>query len=328
VQSPAANDTTPSWRRSLDAVGAQNLSLLAALAILVAIFGWSQGDTFFQPRNLTNILNAVAILGLIASAQTIVIISGAIDISVGSIVGVAGVAAALAMLGTDTPAIGIAVAVVVGTLCGLVNGLLVTKGRVNPIIATLATMAIFRGIAYVLSNGRGIGIVNSTYNWIGAGRILSIPVAVYIFVIVAIVLIYFMRSTDIGRNIYAIGGNPHAAKLVGINVPRYQVGVYVLTGFVCGIAAVLLTARTTSGQPASGSEGLELETITAAFLGGCAMQGGKGTIVGTILGVLIIGTLNNGMILMQVPTFYQLVAKGLLLLGAVMLMEFRTAKRD
>lgn len=328
VQSTAADSVVPAWRRILDAVGAQNLSLLAALAILVAIFGWSQGDTFFQPRNLTNILNAVAILGLIASAQTIVIISGAIDISVGSIVGVAGVAAALAMVGTDAPAIGIGVAVIVGTLCGLVNGLLVTKGRVNPIIATLATMAIFRGVAYVLSGGRGIGIVNSTYNWIGAGRIMSIPVAVYIFVIVAIVLIYFMRSTDLGRNIYAIGGNPHAAKLVGINVQRYQVGVYVLTGFVCGIAAVLLTARTTSGQPASGSEGLELETITAAFLGGCAMQGGKGTIVGTIIGVLIIGTLNNGMILMQVPTFYQLVAKGLLLLGAVMLMEFRTAKRD
>jgi ribose transport system permease protein/L-arabinose transport system permease protein len=328
VQSSATDTATPAWRRTLDAVGAQNLSLLAALAILVAIFGWSQGDTFFQPRNLTNILNAVAILGLIASAQTIVIIAGAIDISVGSIVGVAGVAAALAMVGTDAPAIGIAVAVVVGTLCGVVNGLLVTKGRVNPIIATLATMAIFRGVAYVLSNGRGIGIVNSTYNWIGAGRILSVPVAVYVCVIVAGVLIFFMRSTDLGRNIYAIGGNPHAAKLVGINVPRYQVGVYVLTGFVCGIAAVLLTARTTSGQPASGSEGLELETITAAFLGGCAMQGGKGTIVGTMLGVLIIGTLNNGMILMQVPTFYQLVAKGLLLLGAVMLMEFRTAKRD
>jgi ribose/xylose/arabinose/galactoside ABC-type transport system permease subunit len=316
------------WRRAFDAIGAQNLSLIAALAILVAIFGWSQGDTFFQPRNLTNILNAVAILGLIASAQTIVIISGMIDISVGSIVGVAGVAAALAMLGTDAPALGIAVAVIVGTLCGLVNGLLVTAGRVNPIIATLATMAIFRGVAYVLSNGRGIGIINSTYNWIGAGRILSVPVAVFLFLIVAALLIFFMRSTDLGRNIYAIGGNPNAAKLVGINVQRYQIGVYVLTGFVCGIAAVLLTARTTSGQPASGSEGLELETITAAFLGGCAMAGGKGTIVGTILGVLIIGTLNNGMILMQVPTFYQLVAKGLLLLGAVMLMEFRTAKRD
>ena len=136
---------------AFDSVGAQNLSLMAALAILVAIFGWSQGDIFFQPRNLTNILNAVAILGLIASAQTIVIISGAIDISVGSIVGVAGVAAALAMLHTDAPPAGIAAAVIVATLCGLVNGVLVTAGRVNPIIATLATMAIFRGLAYVLT---------------------------------------------------------------------------------------------------------------------------------------------------------------------------------
>ena len=314
--------------RLFDTVGAQNLSLLAALAILVAIFGWFQTDIFFQPRNLTNILNAVAILGLIASAQTIVIIAGMIDISVGSIVGVAGVAAAMTLLATDSPTLGIAAAVLVGTLCGLVNGLLVTKGRVNPIIATLATMAIFRGVAYVLSNGRGIGIVNPDYNWLGSGRLLSIPIAVFVFLAVAGVLIYFMRSTDIGRNIYAIGGNPTAAKLVGIKVQKYQIGVYVLTGFVCGIAAVLLTARTTSGQPASGSEGLELESITAAFLGGCAMAGGKGTIVGTILGVLIIGTLNNGMILMQVPTFYQLVAKGILLLGAVMLMEFRTAKRD
>jgi ribose transport system permease protein/L-arabinose transport system permease protein len=328
VQYSAVDAPVPRWRRVVDAVGAQNLSLLAALGILVAIFGTAQPETFFQPRNLTNILNAVAILGLIASAQTIVIISGAIDISVGSIVGVAGVAAAMAMAATNVPAIGITSAVVVGTACGVVNGLLVTKGRVNPIIATLATMAIFRGLAYVLSNGRGIGIVNPDYNWIGSGRIASIPVAVFVFLIVAVILVFFMRSTDIGRNIYAIGGNPNAAKLVGINVQRYQAGVYVLTGLVCGIAAVLLTARTTSGQPASGSEGLELEAITAAFLGGCAMAGGRGTIVGTIIGVLIIGTLNNGMILMQVPSFYQLVAKGLLLLGAVMLMEFRTAKRD
>jgi ribose transport system permease protein len=137
-----------------------------------------------------------------------------------------------------------------------------------------------------------------------------------------------MRSTDIGRNIYAIGGNANAARLAGINVEKYRFSVFVLSGLVCGIAAVLLTARATSGQPSSGSEGLALEAITAAFLGGCAMSGGKGTIIGTILGVLIIGTLNNGMILIQVATFYQLVAKGVLLLAAVMMMEFRTAQRD
>ena len=328
LQTVPIGSHTPTWRLAFDSIGAQNLSLIVALAVLVAIFGSAQAEIFFQPRNLTNILNAVAILGLIASAQTMVIISGGIDVSVGSIVGVSGVTAALAMLHTDFPPAGIAAAVIVATLCGLTNGILVTAGRVNAIIATLATMAIFRGFAYILTNGRGIGIISPAYNWIGSGRLLGIPIAVFVFVIIACVLVFFMRSTDLGRNIYAIGGNPNAAKLVGIDVERYRLGVYTLTGLVCGIAAVLLTARTTSGQPASGSEGLELKSITASFLGGCAMSGGKGTIVGTILGVLIIGTLNNGMVLMQVPIFYQLIAKGVLLLGAVMLMEFRTAKRD
>ena len=249
----------PTWRLLIDSVGAQNLSLIVALAVLVAIFGTAQAEIFFQPRNLTNILNAVAILGLIASAQTIVIISGGIDVSVGSIVGVSGVAAALAMLHTDFPPAGIAAAVIVATLCGLTNGVLVTAGRVNAIIATLATMAIFRGLAYILTNGRGIGIISPAYNWIGSGRLLGTPIAVFVFVIIASVLVFFMRSTDLGRNIYAIGGNPNAAKLVGIDVQKYRLGVYTLTGLICGIAAVLLTARTTSGQPASGSEGLELE---------------------------------------------------------------------
>ena len=319
----------PSKRRGpMEYLGAQNISLIVALAVLVAIFGTARSEIFFQPRNLTNILNAVAILGLIASAQTIVIISGGIDVSVGSIVGVSGVTAAIALMKIDVTTAGILAPLVVGTLCGLVNGLLVTVGRVNAIIATLATMATFRGLAYILTNGRGIGIVDPDYNWLGSGRLLGVPVAVIVFAIMAILLANFMRATDLGRNIYAIGGNPSAAKLVGIDVRRYRIGVYTLTGFVCGLAAVLLTARTTSGQPASGSEGLELESITAAFLGGCAMAGGRGTIFGTILGVLVIGTLNNGMVLMQVPSFYQLIARGTLLLGAVMLMEFRTAKRD
>lgn len=315
------------WRILVDRIGAQNLSLLAALAILVAIFGSTHGNIFFSPRNLTNILNAVAILGLVASAQTIVIVSGGIDVSVGSIVGMASVAAAMAMLHVPSVAAGVVAALMVGTLGGLVNGLIVTKGRVNAIIATLATMTIFQGIAFIITDGRAIGVLNAEFNWIGSGRILNVPLPVILVIVVTASLAFFMRATDLGRNIYAIGGNANAARLAGITVDRYRVGVFVLSGFVCGIAAVLLTSRTTSGQPSSGSGGLELEAITAAFLGGCAMSGGKGTVIGTMLGVLIIGTLANGMILMQVPTFYQLVAKGALLLGAVMLMEFRTAKR-
>ncbi len=315
-------------RRLITAVGPQNLSLLLALVVLIAIFGTLKPEAFFSTRNVTAILNAITILGIVAMAQTVVIISGGIDVSVGSIVGMASIVAALAMTQLDSAAIGILAAIVAGGLGGLVNGLLITKGRVNPIITTLATLAIFQGVSFIVSDGKAVGVANSDFNWIGSGRIGGMPITVMVFVAIAIVMIFFMRATDMGRNIYAIGGNANAARLAGIRIERYRIGVYVLTGLICGIAAVLLTARSTSGQPSSGSAGLELEAITAAFLGGCAMAGGRGTIIGTILGVLIIGTLNNGMLLMFVPNFYQLVAKGMLLLAAVMIMEFRTGARS
>ena len=315
-------------RRLITSTGAQNLSLLAALLILVVIFGTLRPEAFFSTRNLAAIMSAIAILGIVAMAQTVVIVSGAIDVSVGSIVGLASVCAALAMTQMDSAGAGVAAAVVAGGLAGLVNGVLVTKGRVNPIITTLATLAIFQGIAFIVSNGRAIGVINTDFNWIGSGRIAGVPITVVVFLVLAVLMIFLTKATDIGRNVYAIGGNPSAARLAGIRITRYRIGVFVLTGLVCGVAAVLLTARSTSGQPSSGSAGLELEAITAAFLGGCAMAGGRGTIVGTILGVLIIGTLNNGMLLMMVPNFYQLVAKGVLLLAAVMIMEFRTGRPE
>jgi ribose transport system permease protein/L-arabinose transport system permease protein len=232
------------------------------------------------------------------------------------------------MTRVDSAAVGVLAAIAAGGLAGLVNGVLVTKGRVNPIITTLATLAIFQGVAFIVSNGRAIGVINTDFNWIGSGRIASVPVTVIVFLVLAVLMVFLTKATDIGRNVYAIGGNPSAARLAGIRITRYRIGVFVLTGLVCGVAAVLLTARSTSGQPSSGSAGLELEAITAAFLGGCAMAGGRGTIIGTIIGVLIIGTLNNGMLLMMVPNFYQLVAKGVLLLAAVMIMEFRTGGRE
>ena len=309
--------------RLVSGIGAQNISLLIALSALILIFGFLKPEAFFSIRNITSILSAVAILGIVAMAQTVVVVSGGIDVSVGANVGMSSVAAAMAMTMVDSAGFGILAAVTVGTIGGLCNGILITKGRVNPIIATLATLAIFQGVAFIMSGGRAIGVLNSDFNWIGSGRILNVPVTVLVFLAVAVAMIFLTRMTDIGRNIYAIGGNPRAARLAGIRIDRYRIGVFALTGAVCGIAAVLLTARANSGQPTSGAAGLELEAITAAFLGGCAMAGGKGTIVGTILGVLIIGTLNNGMLLMMVPTFYQLVAKGALLLIAVMVMEFR-----
>lgn len=322
----AARAGTPSpsssaLTRMLGRIGAQNLSLLLALLALVAIFGGLRPDVFFLPRNLVNIGLAITILGILAMAQTVVIVSGGLDVSVGSIVGLSTMCAAIAMLHTGSAAFGIGAALGAGAIAGLLNGLVITYGRVNAVIATLGTMAAFRGLAFLTSGGSSVSIVNPDFRYLGSGTLLWVPVPIIVLLAALMLFAAFLGTTVVGRNVYAIGGNLTVARLAGIPVRRYQLGIYVMSGFAAGLAALMLASRTMSGQPASGSQGLELEAITAAILGGCALQGGKGTIVGAMLGVLIIGVLNNGLILTSVPTFYQLIAKGALLIVAVMVQE-------
>lgn len=312
-----------SIRRLIERIGIHNLSLLLALVVLLSIFGYLRGDVFFSTRNLMNIGMGVAILGVLAISQTAVIVSGGLDISVGSIVGLTTVATAMTIQAFDMAGLGLLAGIVVGGLAGLFNGLLITYGRVNAVIVTLGTMAIFRGIAFIISDGQSISIFNDSFRWLGIGRVLGMPVPIWILVCVAAAFYLFMHKSIVGRNYYAIGGNPVVARLSGLNLNAYRVSIYVVSGIAAGIGGILLAARTGSGQPISGSQGLELEAITAAFLGGCAMQGGKGTVVGALLGVAIIGVLNNGMILTAVPTFYQMLAKGSLLILAVLLAEYR-----
>ncbi len=302
-------------------IGSQNLSLLIALAILVVIFAALRPDVFLSGRNIVNIGLAITILGILAMAQTIVIVSGGLDISVGSMVGLSTMCAAIAMQSVDSAVAGVAAALAAGLFAGLVNGVIIVWGRVNAVITTLGTMAAFRGLAYITNNGNSVSIVSNEFRVLGNGTLLGVPVPILVLLGVMIVFIVLTRTTVIGRNIYAIGGNPTVARLAGIPIRRYQLGIYALSGVAAALAGVLLAARTMSGQPASGSQGLELEAITAAILGGCALAGGKGTIVGAMLGVLIIGVLNNGMILTSVPTFYQLLAKGALLVVAVIIQE-------
>ena len=315
-----------SFNRILGRIGIQNLSLLLALAVLLLVFGYLRGDVFFSTRNLTNIGMGVAILGVLAISQTSVIVSGGLDISVGSIVGLTTVATAMAIEATGTAGAGLAAGLVVGALAGLMNGLLINYGRINAVIVTLGTMSIFRGVAFLLSDGQSISIFNDSFRWIGIGRVFGLPAPIWILILVAVGFYVFMHKSIVGRNYYAIGGNPIVARLSGLNLNTYRVSIYVLSGVAAGIGGILLAARTGSGQPISGSQGLELEAITAAFLGGCAMQGGKGTVIGALLGVAIIGVLNNGMILTAVPTFYQMLAKGTLLILAVLLAEYRLNK--
>jgi ribose transport system permease protein/L-arabinose transport system permease protein len=307
--------------RVIGAIGTHNSSLLIALAVLVAIFGSLRPDVFFLARNIQNIGQAIAILGVLATAQTIVIVSGGLDISVGSVVGMSTVCIASVVVATGSTTLSILAGVAVGAVAGIVNGLIVTIGGVNAVIATLGTMAAFRGVAFIISDGQSIPIFDPAFRVIGDGRFLGVQITIWVLLAMVAVFFVLMRFTVIGRNIYAIGGNPMVARLAGLNNRAYQIGVYMLSGATAGLAGMLLAARTGSGQPVSGSDGLELQAITAAVLGGCALTGGRGTIVGGLLGVLILGVLNNGMILTSVPTFYQMVARGVLLVAAVVIAE-------
>lgn len=333
---PAARPSPPddgaargrAFRRLLARVGVQNLSLIIALVLLVTIIG-AQDPNFFRLQNLLAIGSAITVFGILAIVQTLVILLGGLDISVGSMAGLTSVVSAMVFTSTASSAMGIGAALLAGVLCGLVNGLIIVYGRVNAVIATLATLAAFKGLAQIISGGRSQGYTGNdpVFATLGRGTLLGVPVLIYIFLIVALIAFVVLKFTVIGRNIYAIGGNPTAARLSGINVNRYIVGVYVTVGMVAGLAGVLLTARTGSGQPVSGSEGLELDAITAAALGGAALTGGKGSIVGAVLAVMLLGVLSNGLTVLGVNSFWQNVAKGALLVIAVVIQQRRSGQR-
>ncbi|MEM8587877.1 MAG: ABC transporter permease [Pseudomonadota bacterium] len=321
-------------KRMTNAVGPENLSLIIALAILVALIA-SQTDAFFQTRNLLNIGQNISVVGLVAIGVTIVIVSAGLDISVGSIAGVASVVSALIITQYGTEIGSVAGGIAAGAALGLVNAAVITFLRVNPVIATLATFSAFRGLAFLIApGGRSIGVLDPEFVWLGVGRLFAsenfpgIPVPLVILVGVAIIAHFVLRYSVFGRSVYAMGGNPTAARLAGINLTRMKFMMYSASGALAGLAGVIVTARTSSGQPASGTQGLELEAITAVFLGGAILAGGKGTIAGTMLAVVLIGTLSNGMNLMGIATFYQLVAKGLLLIIAVAIGQWRMVRAE
>ncbi|RFA20639.1 sugar ABC transporter permease [Subtercola boreus] len=308
-------------------IGVQNISLLIAIVALVAVIG-SQNPLFFGIDNVRVIGTAVAVSGLLAVVQTVVIIMGALDISVGSIAGLASVTSAM-IFTVAGPLLGVVGALGLGLLCGLVNGCIIVFGRVNPVIATLATLAAYKGVAQLVSDGRAQGYTGADgfFVFLARGTLVGIPSLIWVLIVLAVLMHVVLRYTSIGRNIYAVGGNDVASRLAGININRYILGVYMMTGAVAAIAGILITARTGSGQPVSGSEGLELESITAAALGGAALKGGKGTIMGTILAVILLGILTNGMTLLDVNAFWQNVAKGGLLVVAVIIQQLRSGER-
>lgn len=331
---PAAAATpspeTPSvGRRLLRTIGLQNLSLILAIAVLVTLIG-SRNSNFFLVSNIKTIGTAVAISGLVALVQTVVIIMGGIDISVGSVAGLASVTSAMIFTATGSNAlVSIVGALAVGSVCGLLNGCVVVYGRVTPLIATLASLATYKGVAQLVSNGRAQGYTGSDsfYIFLARGGLLGIPTLIWVLALVAVAIHLMLRYSRVGRNIYAVGGNDTAARLAGININRHILFVFVLAGFVAAISGLLITARTGSGQPVSGSEGLEFQAVTAAALGGAALRGGKGSIAGTILAVILLGVLVNGMTMLGFNPFWQNVAQGVLLVVAVVVQQLSSGER-
>jgi ribose transport system permease protein len=315
-------------RRAVGAVGVQNISLIAALAVLVAIIG-SQNGKFFLLTNIETIGTTVSVVGVLAVVQTLVMLLGGLDISVGSAAGLTSVVSAMVFTSAGSSALGILAGLGVGLCTGLFNGVVIIYGRVNAVIATLATYAGFRGLANLISDGRAQGYTGTdpVFVFLARGSIAGIPTLIWVLIVVAVLVHLLLRYTDVGRNIYAMGGNPVAARLAGINLNRYVIACYVAAGLVAAVAGLLLTARTGSGQPTSGSQGLELQSITAAALGGVAMKGGKGTITGTMLAVVLLGVLQNGLTILDVNSFWQDIAQGFLLVIAVVLQQRRGGLR-
>ena len=288
--------------------------------LLLIIVITAMNPSFLTASNILNVLRQVSISALIAFSMTFVILTRGIDLSVGSTLALTGaVAATLLASGTD-PILAMGAALLLGLILGTINGLIITKGRVAPFIATLATMTIYRGLTLVYTDGRPVsGLGDSVaFQMMGKGYMLGIPVPVVTTVLAFAALYFILHHTTFGRRVYAVGGNEEASKLSGINIDRIKIGVYAITGLLAAVSALILTSRLNSAQPTAG-ESYELDAIAAVVLGGTSLNGGRGWIFGTLVGALIIGVLNNGMNLIGVSSFFQLVVKGVVILLAVLL---------
>lgn len=275
-------------------------------------------SNFLTVENIINVLRQVSINGILAIGMTFVVITGGIDLSIGSLVAFSGVIAASFIRGGYSIWISIFLAVIASLILGFVSGFFIAKRRVAPFIVTLAMMTIGRGLTYVYSDGKPISGFSQEYLNIGKGDILSIPIPVWILIAVFVICYLILYHTSMGRYIYAVGGNEHAALVSGINVARVKMFVYTVSGLLAGIAAVVLSARVSAGLPQAGSS-YELDAIAAVVIGGTSLSGGKGRLWGTIIGVLIIGIVNNGLDLLNVSSYYQQIIKGCIILGAVLL---------
>lgn len=307
-------------KRKLQLNSIRELGILLAFILVLLILMILSPKAFARPANLINILKQASINGILATGMMFVIISGGIDLSVGSIVALSGViAASFAHPGEYHLIVPITLSVLAGLATGLFNGIGVAYGNIPPFIVTLGSMTIFRGLALIYSNGQPIFGVTKEFERIAGGFVLDIiPNLVVYFLIVTTISAFILTRTVFGRRVYAVGGNEISAKVSGINVPKIKMAVYAISGFLAGFAGLLLSSRIVSGNPTAG-QSYELDAIAAVIIGGVSMSGGSGKWFGTVIGALFISVIGNGLDILNVSSHFQLIIKGAIIITAVFL---------
>lgn len=293
---------------------------LIALILLIVVVSFLNPN-FFTTGNILNILRQTSVNAIIAVGMTLVILTAGIDLSVGSVLALCGAFAAT-LIAMEVPVmVAVPVALFSGAALGALSGIIIAKGKVQAFIASLVTMTLLRGVTMVYTEGRPISTgftdVADSFSWIGTGYLLGVPVPIWLMVIVFASVWYLLNHTRFGRYVYALGGNESAARLSGINVDKVKVGVYAICGLLAALAGLIVTSRLSSAQPTAGM-GYELDAIAAVVLGGTSLAGGKGRIMGTLIGALIIGFLNNALNLLDVSSYFQMIAKAVVILLAVL----------
>jgi ribose transport system permease protein len=292
---------------------------IALLAIVVVLS--MATENFLTISNITNVIRQVSFNAILAIGLTFVIITGGIDLSVGSVLALSGIVAASFSVMDQNPLplpLALLLGLAAGAIFGLVNGILITKGRMAAFIATLVVMTVARGLALVYSNGRPVINYTPGFREVGAGYAFGLPIPIIVLAIVVAISYFVLNHTKFGRHIYAVGGNEQAAKASGLNVHRIKIWVYVISGTLAGLTGIILASRVNAASPITGI-GYELDAIAAAVIGGSSLSGGRGFIMGTLIGALIIGIISNGLDILNVSAYYQQIIKGAIICGAVLL---------
>lgn len=288
--------------------------------ILICLIASVISPNFLKASNIVNVIRLVSINGIIAMGMTFVVLTGGVDLSVGAIVGVVAVSAAM-MFQRNVPVIlAVPAGLLIGAVLGIINGIGVTKGKLAPFIMTLGSLTALQGVSLYLANG-------SPQNWrkteidfkfLGQGTLLGIPVPVYIFAAVFLISFYVLKYTEFGRSVYAVGDSREAARLSGINTGRVEALCFVITGFLSAVSSIILISRLSVGEPTAG-DGYELDALAMVYIGGCSTSGGSGSVIGTLIGAILLSVISNVLNLLGVSPFLQKVVKGLIIIGAVLL---------